>query len=323
MYSGTEVTFFSDIVSITVGREDNRIMQPLMVNSEITMMTGARGGQGVSSKHNYVRSVIFQDRLKSPTNRVYCMAWDRDLWTDLKCETDSVNLDLQRLSVNCSCITPNSPHKVTVAVLEESITDGHDYLDTKEDRYFNIYRYTNCWLLDFPEKIQHPHKAGAYSIIIQVRAELHKPKKKKKSVNLVVWPGLCSSTLDWPTTTSRSWLNNVLCPGFWWRRFYAALPNLQNKLFRFLRFMFIKMSLFFSFIFSICSSVSLVLLLLTSGCLTLLNTRRKTSIKIHRNIVLAVLGIQILILIVVLANTQLTSLTFLCTFITMALHYGR
>ena len=211
MYSGTEVTFFSDIVSITVGREDNRIMQPLMVNSEITMMTGARGGQGVSSKHNYVRSVIFQDRLKSPTNRVYCMAWDRDLWTDLKCETDSVNLDLQRLSVNCSCITPNSPHKVTVAVLEESITDGHDYLDTKED----------------------------------------------------------------------------------------------------------------SFIFSICSSVSLVLLLLTSGCLTLLNTRRKTSIKIHRNIVLAVLGIQILILIVVLANTQLTSLTFLCTFITMALHYGR
>ena len=144
MYSGTEVTFFSDIVSITVGREDNRIMQPLMVNREITMMTGARGGQGVSSKHNYVRSVIFQDRLKSPTNRVYCMAWDRDLWTDLKCETDSVNLDLQRLSVNCSCITPNSPHKVTVAVLEESITDGHDYLDTKEDRYFNIYRYTNC-----------------------------------------------------------------------------------------------------------------------------------------------------------------------------------
>ena len=133
MYSGTEVTFFSDIVSITVGREENRITQPLMVNSEISM-TGGAGGQEVS-KHNYVRSVIFQDRLKSPTNRVYCMAWDRDLWTDLKCETDSVNLDLQRLSVNCSCITPNSPHKVTVAVLEESITDGHDYLDTKEDSF--------------------------------------------------------------------------------------------------------------------------------------------------------------------------------------------
>ena len=212
MYSGTEVTFFSDIVSITVGREDNRITQPLMVNSEINSGVGGVGRHQAVSKHNYVRSVIFQDRLKSPTNRVYCMAWDRDLWTDLKCETDSVvNIDLQRLSVNCSCITPNSPHKVTVAVLEESITDGHDYLDTKED----------------------------------------------------------------------------------------------------------------SFIFSICSSVSLVLLLLTSGCLTLLNTRRKTSIKIHRNIVLAVLGIQILILIVVLANTQLTSLTFLCTFITMALHYGR
>ena len=138
------------------------------------------------------------------------MAWDSDLWSALECETASESLDLQRLVVNCSCVTSKNPHKVVVAVLEESITEGHDYLETPVDSIF----------------------------------------------------------------------------------------------------------------FSICSSVSLASLLLTSGCLMLLNSRRKTSIRIHRNIVVAVLVLQILILIVVLANTQLTSLDFVCTLITMALHYG-
>lgn len=77
-----------------------------------------------------------------------------------------------------------------------------------------------------------------------------------------------------------------------------------------------------SIIFSVCSSVSLALLLLAGGCLVFLNPRRKTSVRIHRNIVFCFLCTQILILVVVLANTQLTSLSFACTFITMALHYA-
>jgi cadherin EGF LAG seven-pass G-type receptor 1 len=66
----------------------------------------------------------------------------------------------------------------------------------------------------------------------------------------------------------------------------------------------------------------LALLLLTAGCLLVLNPRRKTSIRIHRNIVFCVLAVQLLLLIVVLANTQLISMPFLCTFTTMALHYA-
>ena len=204
--TGTQVYFFSDIVSITVG-SDEEAAAKTSVNSEIMSLSSSR-----QCTQNCVRSVIFQDRLKSPSNRVYCVAWDKDLWSALECETVSETRDLQRgiTEVNCSCITTTSPHKVLVAVLEESISDGHDYLRSDN------------------EKI----------------------------------------------------------------------------------------------IFSIGSSISLALLLLTSGCLLLLNSRKKTSIRIHRNIVVAVLGLQILVLIVVLANTQLTSLAFVCTFITMALHYG-
>ena len=74
-------------------------------------------------------------------------------------------------------------------------------------------------------------------------------------------------------------------------------------------------------VFSICSSVSLAVLLLTTGCLIMLNSRRKTSIRIHRNIVVCVLSTQLLVLVVVLANTQLISMPFMCTFVTMGLHY--
>ena len=73
---------------------------------------------------------------------------------------------------------------------------------------------------------------------------------------------------------------------------------------------------------SVCSSVSLAVLLLTAGCLLMLNDRRKTSIRIHRNIVLCILSVQLLVLIIVLANAQLTAMPFLCTFTTMALHYA-
>ena len=74
-------------------------------------------------------------------------------------------------------------------------------------------------------------------------------------------------------------------------------------------------------VFSICSSVSLAVLLLATGCLIMLNIRRKTSVRIHRNIVISVLCTQLLVLVVVLANTQLISMPFMCTFVTMGLHY--
>ena len=53
LFYGTEVYFFSDIMSITVGNNDIDTQIPsLMVNSEIV--------QSEDSKHNYIRNVIFQ-----------------------------------------------------------------------------------------------------------------------------------------------------------------------------------------------------------------------------------------------------------------------
>ena len=63
--------------------------------------------------------------------------------------------------------------------------------------------------ITYLEKLEHPHenasmKTGACFMIIQARAELHRPgqttKSAKKLANLVVWPGLCSSALAWTMT---------------------------------------------------------------------------------------------------------------------------
>jgi cadherin EGF LAG seven-pass G-type receptor 1 len=204
---GTQVKMFSNIVGI--------VIEPPNDVDEALLFVNNRGGLVSDSSQTpvaLVRSIVFKAQLDSPQNRLHCVAWDRDLWNAIDCETTVESADHKDLemTVNCSCHTPNAPNKVIVSVLEEAITDGHDYLETR----------------------------------------------------------------------------------------------LQ------------------SIIFSICSSLSLAILLLTAGCLIMLNTRNKTSIRIHRNILLCVLCIQILVLIVVLANTQLTSLAFVCTFITMVLHYA-
>merc|ERR1719433_1949520 len=180
-----------------------------------SMMTVNRDLEDISrsEKQAYVRNVVFTNTLLGPSNKVHCALWDRDLWNAIDCETisEASPLDTDLLVVNCSCATPPTswPQKAIIAALEESITDGHNYLDSQLD----------------------------------------------------------------------------------------------------------------SIIFSVCSSVSLAVLLLTAGCLLMLNDRRKTSIRIHRNIVLCILNVQLLVLIIVLANAQLTAMPFLCTFTTMALHY--
>ena len=197
----TKVHIFSDIFSASVETDDEQVME-ILVNQAHDNPPNA-----------YVRSVIFKGTLMGPSNRVHCVLWDRDLWNAIDCETRTTPSpnNANSLMVNCTCATPQWPKKAMITALEESITDGHDYLSS----------------------------GGADSIV-----------------------------------------------------------------------------------FSVCSSVSLAVLLLTAACLMVLNHRRKTSIRIHRNIVLCVLGVQLLVLIIVLANTQLIAMPFLCTFTTMALHYG-
>ena len=202
---GTSVNLFSDIFSVTLGMDDDQSLMTT-VNRDLT-------DADLKAKA-YVRSVVFTNTLQGPSNKVHCAVWDRDLWNAIDCETVTATspLDASLLIVNCSCATPPTswPQKAIVAALEESITDGHNYLDSQLD----------------------------------------------------------------------------------------------------------------SIVFSVCSSVSLAVLLLTAGCLLMLNDRRKTSIRIHRNIVLCILSVQLLVLIIVLANAQLTAMPFLCTFTTMALHYA-
>jgi len=48
-----------------------------------------------------------------------------------------------------------------------------------------------------------------------------------------------------------------------------------------------------SIVFSICSSVSLAMLLITTLSLTCLNSAQKTSVRVHRNIALCVLVLQV------------------------------
>ena len=202
---GTSVSLFSDIFSVTLGMEDHVHSLMTSVNRDLDAVA--------KTQKAFVQSVVFTNRLQGPSNKVHCALWDRDLWNAIDCETVTAPspLDTSMLIVNCSCATPPTswPQKAIVAALEESITDGHNYLDSQLD----------------------------------------------------------------------------------------------------------------SIVFSVCSSVSLAVLLLTAGCLLMLNDRRKTSIRIHRNIVLCVLINQLLVLIIVLANAQLTAMPFLCTFTTMALHY--
>ena len=69
-------------------------------------------------------------------------------------------------------------------------------------------------------KIVQPTPRWAYFVIVQARAELHRPgqttKSAKQLVNLVVWSGLCSSALAW-TMMKYAHLRvgwTILCPGF-------------------------------------------------------------------------------------------------------------
>ena len=140
---------------------------------------------------------IFTDRLSKPGNRLHCVSWDHDMWSSIDCETSlddqgsSPLVANQRVSVNCTCLASSRVY----AVIEETISDGHEYLDNQTD----------------------------------------------------------------------------------------------------------------SVIFSICSSVSLAVMLLTTVCLTCLNTSGKTSVSIHRNVALNALVIHVFVFVVVLANTRMTS----------------
>lgn len=195
---GTNVHLFSDIFSVAVIKKDDG---NIMVNQDMVELPKPQ-----------VRSVIFKNTLTSPSNRLHCVLWDRDLWNAIDCETIATESPVEAgvFVVNCSCSAHHKPNKVIIAALEEFITDGHDYLSSQEE----------------------------------------------------------------------------------------------------------------SIVFSICSAVSMAVLLMTAGCLTVLNYRRKTSTRIHRNIVICIACVQLLSLVVILANTQLIAMPFLCTFTTMALHYS-
>ena len=77
---------------------------------------------------------IFTDRLSKPQNQLHCVSWDHDMWSSIDCETsvDSSERPLvpnQEVSVNCTCLASSKVY----AVIEETISDGHEYLETQTD----------------------------------------------------------------------------------------------------------------------------------------------------------------------------------------------
>ena len=77
---------------------------------------------------------IFTDRLSKPQNQLHCVSWDHDMWSSIDCET-SVDFSErplvpnQEVSVNCTCLASSKVY----AVIEETISDGHEYLETQTD----------------------------------------------------------------------------------------------------------------------------------------------------------------------------------------------
>ena len=202
---GTEYKMFSNVFSLLIEKDNSN----------------TRGDDAISVNSEYQpyypnpieKVVIFKDIVEKPANRLHCVsALDHQFWSTIDCETEYEEpiYDGQEVEVKCTCDGGSDGQSRIFAVLEESVTDGHEYLNNNVD----------------------------------------------------------------------------------------------------------------SIVFSVCSSISLAVLLLTAICLTCFNNARKTSITIHRNICLNVFILHLLVLIVILANNDITlELPVLCKFLTMCLHY--
>ena len=202
---GTEYKMFSNVFSLLVEEADANLGRDdaVSVNSEYQPFF----------PNPMEKIVTFKDVVEKPANKLHCVSsLDHQFWSTIDCETEYEEpiYDGQEIEVKCVCDGGNDGQAKIFAVLEESVTDGHEYLNNDVD----------------------------------------------------------------------------------------------------------------SIVFSVCSSISLAVLLLTAICLTCFNDARKTSITIHRNICLNVFILHVLVLIVILANTEITSeLPLLCKFLTMCLHY--
>ena len=66
---GTAVNLFSEILSITVRHGSGDAVTP-------------------QTDEDRPRIVTFTDRISKPQNQLHCVAWDRDLWNAIDCESD-------------------------------------------------------------------------------------------------------------------------------------------------------------------------------------------------------------------------------------------
>ena len=202
---GTEMKMFSNVFSLIVEADvgDLRRGDAVTVNSEYKPF----------NLNPMEKIIVFTDVLEKPANKLHCVsAWDHQFWSTIDCETEYEEpiQDDQEIEVKCTCDGGTDRQSRIFAVLEESVTDGHEYLNNNVDQI----------------------------------------------------------------------------------------------------------------VFSVCSSISLAVLLLTAICLTCFNESRKTSVTNHRNICLNVFILHLLVLIVILANDDITKeLPLLCKFLTMCLHY--
>jgi hypothetical protein len=93
---GTAVNLFSEILSVAVRHGSGDVVTPQV-------------------DEDRPRIVTFSDKISKPQNQLHCVAWDRDLWNAIDCETDrrddfefasQFGEDVEdnfMVTVNCTC----------------------------------------------------------------------------------------------------------------------------------------------------------------------------------------------------------------------------
>ena len=77
--------------------------------------------------------VMFTDVVEKPANKLHCVSsLDHQFWSTIDCETEYEEpiYDGQEIEVKCTCDGGSDGQSRIFAVLEESVTDGHEYLNT-------------------------------------------------------------------------------------------------------------------------------------------------------------------------------------------------